>query len=560
MNRIENYNIKNIIGYSKDNFLVIHIEKRTIEVSGNLVMRMNNKYTLELTFEKAISLIRNEDLKKVKDGFYDGVASKKPIELDFYIYSGRWEQLCVSLKIKPFINKQEIVEYFYGYIHDISLERKAEESLKSLMEFDPLTKLPSTYYIKDYINEYLLYRKKDNFRGILLLINIDNFKVINDSFGYDQGNLLLVEVANQLLNIIEKEELISRYSGDEFIIFKPQINEIDEAKEVVNKIKSIFNKPFNIKGCNMYITASIGVAVFPENGDSFNDLLKSADLAMYRVKSNGKDGYELFDANMNPKTIDRVYLIQKELKNALLKEELYVVFQPKVVLDNSTVTGFEALIRWENNSLGFIGPSEFVSIAEDTRLIIPIGRFVLEEVFKKIKTLLNEGFDEFKVAVNFSEVQFRYGTIIDDFIEFSEKYKVSPQYIEVEITESILMKSFDDNINKLQAIRSLGATVALDDFGTGYSCLNYLTKLPIDVLKIDRSFVIDLLENYKSRCVVENIINLSHALGIDVVAEGVEEIEQVEYLKKVLCDIVQGYYFSKPKRFECAKKLLGKKL
>jgi diguanylate cyclase (GGDEF)-like protein len=560
MNRIENYDIDNIIEYSKDNLLVIHIDKRTIEVSGNLAMTMSDKYTIELTFEEACSLIKKEELNKVKESFYDGVTNRKPIELDFYLWFNNLSQVCVSLKIKPFISIRGTLEYFYGYIHDVSLERKAEESLKGLMEFDSLTKLPSIYYIKDYINEYLLYRKKDDVRGVLLLINIDNFKVINDSFGYKEGDLLLVELANQLLSIIEEEELLCRYSGDEFIIFKPQIDIIEDSKEIVSKIKNIFNEPFNIKGSNMYITASIGVAIFPDNGDNFNDLLKNADRAMYRVKSNGKDGYELFDTDMNTKILDRTYLIQKELKSALDKGELYVVFQPKVVLDNSTVTGFEALLRWENNSLGFIGPNEFISIAEDTRLIIPIGKFVLEEVFKKVKTLLDEGFENFKIAVNFSEVQFRYGTIIEDFNEFIEAYKVSPKYIEVEITESILMKSFKDNIDKLESVRSLGVTVALDDFGTGYSCLNYLTKLPIDVLKIDRSFVIDLLENYKSRCVVENIINLSHALGIDVVAEGVEEVEQVEYLKKVLCDIVQGYYFSKPKKFEHAKKLLGKKL
>ena len=230
------------------------------------------------------------------------------------------------------------------------------------------------------------------------------------------------------------------------------------------------------------------------------------------------------------------------------------------ILENSKVNGFEALLRWNSKTLGNVSPGEFIPIAESTRQIIPIGRYVLEEVFKKIKTLLEVGYNNFKVAVNFSEVQFRYGTIVNDFLELIDKYDVSSEYIEIEITESMLIKDFQNNIRRLKAVKQLGVSVALDDFGTGYSSLSYLTKLPIDVLKIDRSFVIDLIENSKSRCIVETIINLSHKLGIDVVAEGVEYAEQVEYLRGILCDVVQGYYYSKPVVFDEVKDMLGKEL
>ena len=258
--------------------------------------------------------------------------------------------------------------------------------------------------------------------------------------------------------------------------------------------------------------------------------------------------------------LNRVYSLQKGLRTALKNEELYVMFQPKVSLDNSLVNGFEALVRWQSNEFGFVSPAEFIPIAESTKMIIPIGSFILEEVFKKIKCLLNEGYDTFKIAVNLSEMQLREDVVISDFKRLINKYKISPKYIEVEITESMLMKSFDKNLKILQEIKGLGVSIALDDFGTGYSSLNYLTKLPIDVLKIDRSFVIDLITNPKSKCIVENIINLSHQLGIEVVAEGVEDKYQVEYLRTILCDIVQGYYFSKPRMFEQIKEIIGKEI
>ena len=291
----------------------------------------------------------------------------------------------------------------------------------------------------------------------------------------------------------------------------------------------------------------------------FNELLKNSDTAMYRAKSNGKDEIEFFDSSISNE-LNRIYDIEKGLRTAIQDNEFYVVFQPKVVLEDSRVNGFEALLRWNSKTLGLVGPVEFIPIAESTRMIIPIGKFVLEEVFKEVKNLLDEGYDDFKIAVNFSEVQFRNGDIVSDFNEFIKKYNVPPKYIEVEITESMLMKTCEDNIMKLNEIKKLGLSVALDDFGTGYSSLNYLTKMPIDVLKIDRSFVIDILTNPKSKCIVEMIIQLSHDLGINVVAEGVEEVEQVEYLKGIFCDVVQGYYFSKPELFTKVKTLLGKQL
>lgn len=278
---------------------------------------------------------------------------------------------------------------------------------------------------------------------------------------------------------------------------------------------------------------------------------------MYIAKSNGKNQWQMFNNNIS-REINRIYSIQRGLRTALDNDEMFVVFQPKVRLTDDEVNGFEALLRWKSNEIGFVSPGEFIPVAENTRLIIPIGKFVLREVFAKVKYLLSEGYDNFKIAVNLSEIQLRDGNLLEYFNSLIEEFNVSPKYIEVEITESMIMKSVDKNIECLLQIKELGASIALDDFGTGYSSLNHLTKLPIDVLKIDRSFVIDMAENDKSRYIVENIIQLSHKLGMTVVAEGVEEKEQVDYLRSIECDTVQGFYYSKPEYFENIISMLSK--
>jgi diguanylate cyclase (GGDEF)-like protein len=552
---------KKISKNSKDNFILYNIKDNYLEIMGNIVsdINKNKKYSSKLTLVEAFEKIYEEDVESIKKKIESSIINGRAVDVEFRIKSAddliRW----VSLKLKSFKNDKEDVISYFGYLHDITFEKIVESKLKNLIEFDELTKLPSSYYIEDKVNECLSCTEKQEARGALLLINIDNFKMINDSFSHKDGDRLLEAVAKQLVEAIHRDDLICRYSGDEFIIFKSEVDSINSLDEFANRVKKIFEKPFNIKTESIHITASIGIALSPDNGNDFNHLLKNADSAMVRAKTNGKDICQLFDNSISTE-LNRTFAIQKCLRKALDNDELFVAFQPKVILNSSIVNGFEALIRWNNSELGLVGPNEFIPVAESTRLIIPIGRFVLEEAFKKVKTLLDEGFKDFKIAVNFSEVQFRYGDIVSDFNKFSKKYKISPEYIEMEITESILIKTVEDNISKLDAVKKLGVSIALDDFGTGYSSLNYLTKLPIDVLKIDRSFVIDLIENKKSRCIVENIINLSHQLGIDVVAEGVEDLEQVEYLKGILCDTVQGFYFSKPGDFDIVKKLLGKKL
>lgn len=552
---------RRLIEFAKDNLIVCDINNRTFRIHGNIANEFNDQKLNEvvISWDKAFKLIYKIDVKETEHKWLKLINSKEKINVEFRVKLSYKELLWFSAKFKPHYDENNNLKYYIGYIHDITREKYIEADIKKILEFDRLTKLPSKLYVREMVNDYVADCEKDKLRGLLLLLNVDNFKLINDSFGHQKGDKILEKVAYRIQEVVDEEDLICRYSGDEFIIFKPHIESVSKAEDYVIKIKKAFDDGFCLDDNNIFLTASIGVATFPDNGKDFDELLKNADTAMYRAKSNGKDEWEFFDNNISIE-INRMYEIQRGLRTAIQDNELYVVFQPKVLLANSKVNGFEALLRWNSKTLGNVSPGEFIPIAESTRQIIPIGRYVLEEVFKKIKTLLEVGYNNFKVAVNFSEVQFRYGTIVNDFLELIDKYDVSSEYIEIEITESMLIKDFQNNIRRLKAIKQLGVSVALDDFGTGYSSLSYLTKLPIDVLKIDRSFVIDLIENSKSRCIVETIINLSHKLGIDVVAEGVEYAEQVEYLRGILCDVVQGYYYSKPVVFDEVKDMLGKEL
>ncbi|NLK95481.1 MAG: bifunctional diguanylate cyclase/phosphodiesterase [Clostridiales bacterium] len=544
---------------SEESLIICNIKEKTFKIIGNITndLNKNNNSEIVLSWQEGFNYIEGLKGKSYIKKWEKCLQKNKPLK--FIVKIRCKDSLWIQIKIKPFINKTEGIYCYCGYIRNVTKEKELEELVKKLVSDDILTELPSNVFMKSVVNSYLEKCHEHKLRGALILININDFKKINDSFGYDKGDYLLEKLADKILKYVDEEDLVCRYSADEFIIFKPETDSIEAIEDFITTLQEALMEPFYIKSNTIYITVSIGVSIFPDNGENFDELHKNANIAMDDARINRRNGWRLFDDSISYEA-NKSYLIQEGLRTALINNEMYVVFQPKVFLETSLVTGFEALLRWNSRELGNIEPNKFISIAERTKEIIPIGKFVLEEVFIKIKQLLDEGNENFRIAVNFSDVQLTHGTVLNDLIELSNKYKVSLKYIEIEITESTLMESFKSNKHKLEAIKFLGVTIALDDFGTGYSSLNYLTKLPIDVLKIDRSFLVDLIKNRKNGCIVENIIKLSHELGMYVVAEGVEEKEQVEYLKKIYCDSVQGYYYSKPKKFDEIKSLLGKKI
>ena len=526
----------------------------------NLIMFYGNNKEI-LGYEDQFLVMNINEVNKYvhrdyTDLLIEGLKNDKE-EIEIKIINRVGEENWVSIKgFGKKNNKGSLIE-FEGYIHNINDEKEIKLKLEYITLYDELTGLNNRKHFKNLMEDQLKEHALLESRCALILIDIDNFKFINDSYGHKCGDVFLEKFSQDLKEHFNFNELLCRFGGDEFIIFIPYISGLQEIKDVVKKIMNILKSPYSINNKQIFTSASIGIAVFPDDGEEAEVLLQNVDAAMYTAKSNGKNQWQMFNSNIS-KEINRIYSIQRGLRTALENNEMFVVFQPKVRLTDDEVDGFEALLRWKSTEIGFVSPVEFIPVAESTRLIIPIGKFVLREVFIKIKYLLSQGYDNFKIAVNLSEVQLREGDLLGYINSLVEEFEVSPKYIEIEITESMIMKSVDRNIEYLLEIKKLGASIALDDFGTGYSSLNHLTKLPIDVLKIDRSFVIDMFENDKSRYIVEKIIQLSHKLGITVVAEGVEEKEQVDYLKSIECDTVQGYYYSKPENFENVIRMLSK--
>ncbi|VYU43220.1 EAL domain-containing protein [Clostridium tertium] len=478
-------------------------------------------------------------------------------EIEIKIINLDGQEVWISIKGQGEKDEKGSLLRYEGYIHNITKEKEASLKLEYMSYYDELTGLINRKRYKEVIDKEIKALTALESRGALIIVDIDNFKFVNDSYGHIYGDIFLQKFSEDLKKVFDTNATICRFGGDEFLIFVPYIESANEIKKIATNIMNILKDPYNISGKKIFSSVSIGVSVFPDDAEDFEGLLKNSDASMYMAKSNGKNQWQMFNSNIS-KEINRIYSIQKGLRTTLENNEMYVVFQPKVRLTDDEVDGFEALLRWKSEEMGFVSPGEFIPVAESTRLIIPIGKFVLREVFAKIKYLLSEGYDNFKIAVNLSEVQLREGDLVQYFNSLIEEFQVSPKYIEIEITESMIMKSVDRNIAYLLEIKELGASIALDDFGTGYSSLNHLTKLPIDVLKIDRSFVVDMTQNDKSRYIVENIIQLSHKLGITVVAEGVEDKEQVDYLKSIECDTVQGYYYSRPEHFENVITMLSK--
>lgn len=558
--KIHGENIKeNIHRYTKDAFIYWNKEESKIKLTGGLVNNIfkTTESSIELTIKEIKILLDDKSgilLDKII--YYIENESKDKIS-EFILKSKNNEHLYwfISVLREDFTNEDGYL--YVGLLKNITTNKNLDEVRTCIRNYDITTGTVSKNFMKNIINRCLVECEKDVKFGALFLIDLDNFNFINDVYDYEVGDNLLHYVANKLESNLSEDNIVGRFSADQFVVFNLQIRNMEEAESIARKILNILESPININGYNFYITASIGIAMSPHDGNDFNVLLKSADIAMHFVKKNGKNGYKFFNNKIYTE-LSKIFSLRKGLKKALKDDEMYVVFQPIISLSDYKMHEMESLIRWNSKELGFVPPNEFISLAETTKQIIPIGKFVLEEVFKKIRNLLDAGYDNFKIAVNLSELQLRNKVIIQDFKEFMEKYDVSLKYIKIEITESVLMKSYNENLIILNEIKKLGGSIALDDFGTGYSSLNYLTKLPIDILKIDRSFIVDLMSSEKSRCIVKNIINLSHELGIEVIAEGVEEIEQVNYLKSINCDKIQGYYFSKPECFEKVKELFYK--
>lgn len=432
--------------------------------------------------------------------------------------------------------------------HDLGrwYERKeAEKRIIEMATHDALTGLPNRHLLQDRVEQALVHDARRQRQMAVLFIDLDHFKMINDSLGHDIGDLLLKAVANRLKFCVRTEDTVARQGGDEFIVVLNSIAESLDAAKVAQKILDSLMQPFYIHGNELHIGGSIGIAVFPNDGGTAETLLRNSDVAMYHAKENGRNNYQFFTDELNKSAYER-HTLSLDLRYAMERNELILHYQPVMDMPNHQLYGLEALLRWRHPVHQLISPDKFINLAEETGLIIPIGEWVLKTVCMQIKAWQNQGYYVPRIAINLSARQFRDKDLISNISQILKETGVDAKYISLEITESMLIDNIEKVVETLSRLHAMGLHISIDDFGTGYSSLSYLKKFPIHTLKIDRSFVRDIVTDKNDRTIVAAIIAMAHSLELDVIAEGIEIEEQLAFLTEQKCNHYQGYYFSKP--------------
>lgn len=422
--------------------------------------------------------------------------------------------------------------------------RNNYDHIEYLAYHDVLTNLPNKLAFLDYVNTALISSHGSSKSHAVYFVDLDNFKTVNDTLGHEFGDSLLVHAAKMLTSLGENG-MLARAGGDEFLIFRENISSRDEALEYASAIINCFNEPIELDGESIYLSMSIGIALYPDNGLSPNALIKNADIAMYRSKDTGKNKYTLFDSRMEDE-LNRNANIVEILRGAVDKKDIYIQYQPQFELATNSIMGFEALMRIRSDQLGFINPTEFIPVAEESGLIIELSAWLIREACRFSKQLIDSGASPRYIAVNISSVQINRPGFIEFLSDILDETGFPAEYLVLEITERTLVSSIVDATKLLHGLQNLGVNISLDDFGTGYSSLNYLTNMPINTLKIDKSFVDNICHNIKDARIAESIIALAHSLKIKVIAEGVETKEQLLLLKDMKCDFIQGFVFSYP--------------
>ncbi len=425
------------------------------------------------------------------------------------------------------------------------LLEKKNQRISHLSTMDTLTGLPNRYLYNDRINEELKRAKRHDRKLAVMFIDLDRFKIINDSLGHHIGDLLLRYVAKRIKSCLREVDTVARPGGDEFTILLDEVREIEDAAAVARKILSALSEPFKFKGHELMLTASIGISIFPSDGVDLSTLLRSADTAMYRAKELGRNNFQFYHPAMSIKALEYM-AFESRLRKALEHDEFVLHYQPQIDLGTGKITGMEALVRWESPEIGFIMPSDFIPLAEETGLILPIGEWVLQAACLQNKAWQEAGLQQIQIAVNISQRQLQNPCFMDSIDTALEMSGLAPEFLDLELTESAVMQETELSLMTLQQIKQKGICLSIDDFGTGYSSLSVLKRFTIDRLKIDRSFVSDISDNPDATAIVEAIIGMAYSLNLNVIAEGVGTRAQSDFLQENGCDHIQGFWISKP--------------
>jgi diguanylate cyclase (GGDEF)-like protein/PAS domain S-box-containing protein len=526
-----------IVMLTDPNGIIEYVNSKFSEVTG---------YSSEEVLGKKPSLLKSDKVpqeefahlwKVIKEGkTWSGEFINRKKNGELY-----WERATIS----PIHDSSGNITHYLSLKEDITKGKWAEETIQHMAYYDPLTDLPNRMLFNDRLGQALAQARRKNQLAAILFLDLDRFKVINDTLGHTMGDLLLRAVAERLRKCSREGDTIARMGGDEFIFLLTGILEVDEAVKAAQSILEILKAPFNLEEHEVHITPSIGVSVYPYDGNDGVTLVKNADAALNRVKEQGRTNYQLYTPVMNAKAFERMTL-ENSLRKALEREEFTLYYQPQVDLGNGCIMGMEALLRWEHPDMGLVSPAQFIPMAEETGLIVSIGEWVLRTACEQNKKWQEMGYENMKVAVNLSARQFQEQDLVQMVSTCLKETGLSAEWLDIEITESIIMHNLEATIATLRDLHHLGLQISIDDFGTGYSSLSYLKKFPVHALKIDQSFIREITTDPDDAAITSAVIAMGHSLKLMVIAEGVETMDQLQLLKSLHCDRMQGYLFSRP--------------
>ena len=489
----------------------------------------------------------------------DQMTAHKSMTLEFRIVRPDGSERWLEDKARIIVGAGGTPIRIDGVASDVS-ERKAHaERIAHQANHDALTGLPNRNLLSDRVTQALAQARRSEQCVAVLFLDLDGFKFVNDSFGHSFGDALLCAVAGRLGGVVRESDTIARLGGDEFVLLVPNLAQAEDAAHIAGKVLEALSVPLTLEGRDLHLGASIGISVFPRDGDSFDSLLQHADVAMYRAKTNGRNGFQSYSVEMGQQAQERMEL-ESALRFALERNQLELHYQPQLDSQGAGIVGVEALVRWHHPELGLVAPTRFIPLAEETGLIVPIGEWVLRTACAQAKTWHEAGFTGLSMAVNMSARQFQQQDVPSLVREVLQGSGLPPQCLELELTESTLMSNTDTAIETMRQLKGLGVRLALDDFGTGYSSLSYLKRFPIDVLKIDKSFTFDVTSDEGAASITRAIIAMARSLNMTTVAEGVETREQLDMLGTLGCDVMQGYYLSRPLSRDAATAFLNREL
>ncbi|MCH8020275.1 EAL domain-containing protein [candidate division KSB1 bacterium] len=462
-----------------------------------------------------------------------------------YLVKGHIDRSTLERSIRYAIERNRLLEQL----------EESKRLQRHLAYHDALTILPNRHLLHDRLQQALAQSKRSGKLAALLFLDLDGFKRINDTLGHGIGDLLLKSVAKRLKTTVRQVDTVARLGGDEFTIVLLEINHAQDAKDVAQKILKVISQPYKIEEHELFVTASVGISIYPDDGSDIESLIRKADIAMYRAKGQGKNNYQVYNLSMDAKFFERLTL-ENSLRKAVENEELVAYYQPQVDLRTGEITGVEALVRWQHQKFGLVPPDKFIPLAEETGVILEIDEWMMKTACRQIKNWEREGIANIRVAVNLSTRQFRQKNLTEKVAQILNDSAVQPENLCLEITENEVMHNIETTVEILQALKKMGVLLSLDDFGTGYSSLSYLKRFPIDILKIDRTFVNGIPSDRDDTAISTAIVVLAHSMELQVIAEGVEEPEQIAFLQSLQCDEIQGFYFSRPLNAETVTDLL----